>query len=62
MVKYANSRTKYRGLGPLDIQHVRLSPLIYFVSHHRFLLKEDDMTQLEFNASGLITRSKQVTI
>eukprot|EP00095_Tigriopus_kingsejongensis_P003352 maker-scaffold787_size97196-snap-gene-0.12 protein:Tk03352 transcript:maker-scaffold787_size97196-snap-gene-0.12-mRNA-1 annotation:"rho guanine nucleotide exchange factor 10" len=26
---------------------------------NRFLLKEDDMTQLEFNASGLITRSKQ---
>ena len=26
---------------------------------NRFLLKEDDMTQLEFNTSGLITRSKQ---
>ncbi|TRY79106.1 hypothetical protein TCAL_02839 [Tigriopus californicus] len=26
---------------------------------NRFLLKEDDMTQLEFNASGLVTRSKQ---
>lgn len=26
---------------------------------NRFLLKEDDVTQLEFNASGLITRSKQ---
>lgn len=25
----------------------------------RFLLKEDDMTQLEFNSAGLITRSKQ---
>lgn len=26
---------------------------------NRFLLKEDDMTQLEFNTSGLITRAKQ---
>ena len=25
----------------------------------RFLLREDDMTQLEFNAAGLVARSKQ---
>jgi len=31
-------------------------------THHvgsRFLLREDDMTQLEFNTAGLVARSKQ---
>jgi hypothetical protein len=28
-------------------------------SGNRFLLREDDMTQLEFNGAGLVSRSKQ---